>query len=206
MSEEILGKGSFSTVYAATGRSNQKLAVKVIPNHNIRCKHILYSESELLYFQREINLLKTCKNDWVVNFVDIKKTKSNFYIFLEYCEGGNLAEYIEKNKRLPEMEALRLFSQLVKGMSCLKKMDIIHRDLKPANIMLKNGNVKIVDFGLAGKFYSGELLKTFAGSPLNMAPEILKGQAYSDKVDIYSAGTILYEMLYGVCPYSARNR
>ena len=58
--------------------------------------------------------------------------------------------------------------------------------------MLKNGNIKIVDFGLARKFFAGELLKTFAGSPFNMAPEILKGQPYSDKVDIYSAGTILY--------------
>lgn len=150
--------------------------------------------------------MRRCKNEWIVDFVDIKKTKGNFYIFLEYCEGGNLAEYISKNRRLPEMEALRLFSQLVRGMSCMKSMNIIHRDLKPANIMLKNGNIKIVDFGLARKFYTGELLKTFAGSPLNMAPEVLKGQPYTDKVDIYSAGTILYEMLYGVSPYEARCR
>ena len=147
-----------------------------------------------------------CKNEWIVDFVDVKKTKSNFYIFLEYCEGGNLAEHISTNSRLPEIEAIRLFSQLVKGMSSMKSMNIIHRDLKPANIMLKNGNIKIVDFGLARKFFTGELLKTFAGSPLNMAPEILKGQSYSDKVDIYSAGTILYEMLYGVSPYEARCR
>ena len=68
------------------------------------------------------------------------------------------------------MEALRIFSQLVRGMSCMKGMNIIHRDLKPANIMLKNGNIKIVDFGLARKFYRGELMKTCVGSPLNMAP------------------------------------
>jgi len=54
-------------------------------------------------------------------------------------------------------------------------MNIIHRDLKPANIMLKNGNIKIVDFGLARKFSNGELMRTYVGSPLNMAPEILKG-------------------------------
>ena len=68
------------------------------------------------------------------------------------------------------MEAVRIFSQIIRGMSCMKAMNIIHRDLKPANIMLKNGNVKIVDFGLARKFYHGELLKTIVGSPLNMAP------------------------------------
>ena len=74
----------------------------------------------------------------------------------------------------------------------MRTMNIIHRDLKPANIMLKNGNIKIVDFGLARKFYHGELMKTFVGSPLNMAPEVLKGKPYTEKVDVYSAGTILY--------------
>lgn len=117
-----------------------------------------------------------------------------------------MADYIEKNKRLPELEALRLFGQLIKGMNCMRSMNIIHRDLKPANIMLKNGNIKIVDFGLARKFYNGELMRTYVGSPLNMAPEILKGQNYTDKVDVYSAGTILYEMLYGVSPYEANCR
>jgi len=102
--------------------------------------------------------------------VDIQKSKSNFYIFLEYCDGGNLAEYIQSRTRLPENEALRLFGQLVKGMNCMKAMNIIHRDLKPANIMIKNGNLKIVDFGLARRFYNGELMKTMVGSPLNMAP------------------------------------
>jgi serine/threonine-protein kinase ULK/ATG1 len=71
---------------------------------------------------------------------------------------------------LPEIEALRLFGQLIKGMNSMKAMNIIHRDLKPANIMLKNGNIKIVDFGLARKFFNGELMKTYVGSPMNMAP------------------------------------
>jgi serine/threonine protein kinase len=68
------------------------------------------------------------------------------------------------------MEALRLFGQLIKGMNYMKSMNIIHRDLKPANIMLQNGNIKIIDFGLARKFCHGELMVTYVGSPLNMAP------------------------------------
>lgn len=87
--------------------------------------------------------------------VDVQKSKSNFYIFLEYCDGGNLSEYIQSRTRLPESEALRLFGQLVKGMKYLNTMNIIHRDLKPSNIMLKNGNIKISDFGLARKFLHG---------------------------------------------------
>lgn len=71
--------------------------------------------------------------------------------------------------------------------------------------MMKNNNIKIVDFGLAKKFFKGQMLKTFAGSPLNMAPQILKGHMYDQKVDVYSAGTILYEMLFGVCPFSSQD-
>ena len=59
-------------------------------------------------------------------------------------------------------------------MEAMKKLNIIHRDLKPANIMLKEGQIKIVDFGLARKYSKGEMMKTYAGSPFNMAPEVLK--------------------------------
>lgn len=83
----------------------------------------------------------------------------------------------------------------------MKALKIIHRDLKPANIMLKDSRAKIVDFGLARKYARGEMMTSFAGTPFNMAPEIIKGRLYDEKVDIYSAGTVLYEMLFGVCPF-----
>lgn len=69
---------------------------------------------------------------------------------------------------------------------------MIHRDLKPANILLKEGRVKIADFGLACRYSKEEMLRSFAGTPLNMAPEILKGMSYNHKADVYSAGTVLY--------------
>ena len=111
---------------------------------------------------------------------------------MEYCEGGNLADYIKNKNKIPEVEALKIFGQIIRGMNVMKHTKIIHRDLKPANIMLKNGKVKIVDFGLAKKFSKGEMFNTFAGSPFSMAPEILKRYPYNDKVDVYSAGTVLY--------------
>jgi len=82
------------------------------------------------------------------------------------------------------------------------QMKILHRDLKPSNILFHNKKIKIADFGfckpLAGAFDSAE---TMVGSPIYMAPEILKGQPYNLKADLYSLGVVLYEMLYGVCPY-----
>ena len=77
-------------------------------------------------------------------------------------------------------------------MSAMHQFKIVHRDLKPANIMMKNGKAKITDFGLACKFNKDEMLQAFMGTPLNMAPEILKKMYYNEKVNIYSAGTILY--------------
>ena len=100
---------------------------------------------------------------------------------------------------------MKIFGQIVKGLSVMHQFKVMHRDLKPSNILLKNGRVKIADFGLACKFSKDQLLRTFAGTPLNMAPEILKGRLYNQKVDIYSAGTVLYEMLYGVMPFKGRD-
>lgn len=69
----------------------------------------------------------------------------------------------------------------------------------------KKDLVKIVDFGLAKKYSKGEMLKTFAGSPFNMAPQIMKGHSYDQKVDVYSLGTVLYQMLFGVCPFKGKD-
>lgn len=82
---------------------------------------------------------------------------------------------------------------------------IVHRDLKPDNILFKNGRIKISDFGLARSYSRHQMMKSYAGTPFNMAPEILRGNYYSHKVDIYSAATILYQMLYGSVPYKARD-
>jgi serine/threonine protein kinase len=116
-----------------------------------------------------------------------------------------LAEYIRRRRKLPEPEAMKIFGQIVRGLSAMHQFKIMHRDLKPANILLKNGKAKIADFGLACKFSRDHMLRSFAGTPIHMAPEILKGQLYNQKVDVYSAGTVLYEMLYGVIPFRGRD-
>lgn len=87
-----------------------------------------------------------------MNLIDVKKTRNNLYIFLEYCQDGTLAELIDSKNRMDEAEAMAIFAQIVRGMQVLSVNKIIHRDLKPTNILLKNGVVKIADFGLAKKF------------------------------------------------------
>lgn len=139
----------------------------------------------------------------MVGLLEAKKTHRHLYIFMEYCSGGSLEQLLREKGRLGEEDAMRKFGQIVRGMQVLAACSVVHRDLKPANILLSGEVVRIADFGLARKCREGELLQSYKGSPLNMAPEILRGHSYSEKVDVYSAGTVLYEMLFGVAPHEA---
>ncbi len=127
----------------------------------------------------------------------MKKTKNNFYLFLEYCEGGDLQNYVSKRGRLHEQEALSLFFQILRAFCTIVRLGLIHRDLKPENIFLKDGKIKIGDFGLSKQLNPDQFTKTYAGSPFNMAPEIIQHKPYDNRADIYSMGTVLHYMLYG---------
>lgn len=91
--------------------------------------------------------------------------------------------------------------QLRAGFEVLFEEKILHRDLKPSNILFHNGVVKIADFGFCKEMMENDMAQTMVGSPIYMAPEILKGSVYDHRADIWSLGVILYEMMYGFCPY-----
>ena len=127
----------------------------------------------------------------------------NRYLVLEYVEGGELFDYIGKQGYLDEKEAVRIFRQIISGLSYCHRFKICHRDLKPENILLDgNQNVKIVDFGMAALQPVNKYLKTSCGSPHYAAPEIAQGKPYrGDRVDIWSCGVILFAMLAGYLPF-----
>ena len=82
----------------------------------------------------------------------------------------------------------------------------MHRDLKPSNILVSDGIIKIADFGFCKSLDSHrDLAQTMLGSPIYMAPEVLKGEIYTIKADIWSLGVVIYEMLYGFCPFEERS-
>lgn len=125
------------------------------------------------------------------------------YLVLEYVEGGELFHHISENGRLPEHEAVRIFRQMISGLSYCHRFNICHRDLKPENILMdRNRNVKIVDFGMAALQPANKWLYTSCGSPHYASPEVIRGQNYrGDKADIWSCGVILYAMLTGTLPF-----
>lgn len=113
--------------------------------------------------------------------------------------------HICENGRLPESEAVRIFRQMISGLSYCHRFNICHRDLKPENILMdRNKNVKIVDFGMAALQPANKWLNTSCGSPHYASPEVIKGQNYrGDKADVWSCGVILFAMLTGTLPFDS---
>ncbi|KAF3440537.1 hypothetical protein FNV43_RR18821 [Rhamnella rubrinervis] len=130
---------------------------------------------------------------------------SCIFLVLEFCAGGNLASYINQHGRVEEQIVRRIMQQLGAGLEILHSHHIIHRDLKPENILLSGSEddmlLKIADFGLSRSVPPGDYAETVCGSPLYMAPEVLQFQRYDEKVDMWSVGAILFELLNGYPPF-----
>ena len=122
--------------------NNLDIAVKCIFRKNIKGKF-----SDLL--ETEIKVLKQCNNDNIIKLYDIKKTANNFYLIMEYCNEGDLLQYLKDKNQLPEDEATDFLLQILNGFKTLEKNKIMHRDLKLANILKHDGQIKIADFGFS---------------------------------------------------------
>ena len=124
------------------------------------------------------------------------------YLIMEYCSGGNLQDRLHKAGVMPEYVAKKLTRELLSALSYMHKQKIGHRDLKPENILFTEyGVAKIADFGFARYIKQARSLST-VGTPLYIAPEIIKG-VYSTKCDIWSLGITLYLSMVGRPPYIA---
>lgn len=206
-----LGSGAFATVYLCYKKEDGKrYAIKVIDlemvlSKNKKIKEQLNTEIEIMREFKHPNLVS-------LNDVIIESDKKYICLVLEYCKGGDFSNFLKLNgPQLPEEQAKYFTKQLLSGLKYLRSKGIVHRDLKPQNLLLTSLNpskmkLKIADFGFA-KYVrnSNVLLETVCGSPLYMAPEILKQQKYDDKADLWSVGVILFEMVFGVLPFMASN-
>ena len=143
----------------------------------------------------------------IIQLYEIIETPKQLYLIMEYANGGELFDYIVKNQRVKEPQALKFFHQIIAGVEYLHKLNIVHRDLKPENLLLDhNQNIKIVDFGLSNTYKTGQTLKTACGSPCYAAPEMIAGQRYhGSHVDIWSCGVILFALICGYLPFEDAN-
>ncbi|KAL0451106.1 UNVERIFIED_CONTAM: Serine/threonine-protein kinase ATG1c [Sesamum latifolium] len=200
-----IGAGSFSTVWHARHRVHgTEVAIKEIVTARLSPK---LQES----LKSEIFILKRVNHPNIIRLHDMIEEPGKMYIILEYCKGGDLSMYIQQSQgRVPEATAKHFMQQLAEGLKVLRENNFIHRDLKPQNLLLStdgdNCILKIADFGFARSLQPRGLAETLCGSPLYMAPEIMQLQKYDAKADLWSVGTILYQLVTGKTPFTGNNQ
>jgi serine/threonine protein kinase len=145
------------------------------------------------FTNNEIAILSKINHINIIKFVEMLRTANNYYLVYEFCNGGTLSEHIKSKGKLTEPEAIKIFLQLRSAFEELYAENILHRDLKPTNILFHNGVVKLADFGFCKELLKeNDMTQTMVGSPIYMAPEVLKGLIYDSRADIWSLGVILY--------------
>lgn len=207
--DACIGKGNYSAVYKAhKNRGNYKLAA-------IKCITIsTLSKQSKDNLMNEINILKQIKSQHVVAMKQFTWDQRYIYLILEYCPGGNLAEFIKLKGSLSEFLTQHFVQQLTLGLECLHSKNIVHCDLKPENILLsvpplgscRNVKLKIADFGFSRRLQANQkYINGIKGSPQYMAPEILGLKPYSSQADMFSLGVIIFECLFGHAPYKTND-
>ncbi|XP_054427131.1 serine/threonine-protein kinase ULK2 isoform X2 [Pteronotus mesoamericanus] len=204
---DLVGHGAFAVVFR--GRHRQKtdweVAIKSINKKNL-------SKSQIL-LGKEIKILKELQHENIVALYDVQELPNSVFLVMEYCNGGDLADYLQAKGTLSE-DTIRVFlHQIAAAMRILHSKGIIHRDLKPQNILLSYASrrkssvsgirIKIADFGFARYLHSNMMAATLCGSPMYMAPEVIMSQHYDAKADLWSIGTVIYQCLVGKPPFQA---
>ncbi len=194
------GRGSFATVYAARDTENNHIyAVKVM--------HLeLSNDGELLArFQREAHILLNLSDPHIVRIVDYGNDNNMHFIVMDYIDGQNLKYHMITQGMMEPLHALDYSRQIAEGLDTAYKQGVVHRDIKPQNILINSkGVVKITDFGLARSRETVTLTQSnvFMGTAYYISPEQAEsGRSADTRSDLYSAATVLFEMLTGRPPF-----
>ncbi|XP_076627550.1 serine/threonine-protein kinase unc-51-like protein Atg1 isoform X2 [Colletes latitarsis] len=192
--KDLIGHGAFAVVFRGRHRKKPNFVVAI---KSITKKSLAKSQNLL---GKEIKILK--------------ESNHNVFLVMEYCNGGDLADYLSAKGTLSE-DTIRVFlKQLAGAMKALHAKGVVHRDLKPQNILLSHNcgkacpqphqiTLKIADFGFARFLQDGVMAATLCGSPMYMAPEVIMSLQYDAKADLWSLGTIVFQCLTGKAPFQA---
>lgn len=199
---EVIGTGGMAVVYKARcHRLNRLVAVKILKDDN------LDDEDFRRRFHAESQAVAMLSHPNIVSVYDVSTSVMADYIVMELIEGITLKQYMEKKGVLNWKETLHFAMQIAKALEHAHSKGIIHRDIKPHNVMvLKNGSVKVMDFGIARLISKGNTLtKEALGSVHYISPEQARGGRVDDRSDIYSLGVVMYEMMAGRPPYDGES-
>ena len=200
--QEVLGVGGMAVVYKARcHRLNRLVAIKILKDEHAQ------DEEFRRRFHAESQAVAMLSHPNIVSVYDVASTGDANYIVMELIDGITLKQYMEKKGILNWKETLHFAIQIGKALEHAHSRGIVHRDIKPHNVMvLKNGSVKVTDFGIARVMSkSNTLTKEALGSVHYISPEQAKGGRVDSRSDIYSLGVVMYEMITGRPPYDGES-
>jgi len=196
---EELGTGGMGKVFRVFDKKmDEEVALKLIKPEIAANKQIVER------FRNEIKIARKITHKNVCRMHDLNEEGQTLYLTMEYVRGEDLKSLVHRTKHLAPETTVSIVRQIAEGLAEAHKLGIIHRDLKPQNIMIdKEGNAKIMDFGIARSLQTQGLTgeKAIIGTPEYMSPEQVEGKETDPRSDIYSLGVILYEMLTGRVPF-----
>ena len=201
--EKIIGLGGMAVVFKATDLSyGRTVAVKMLR------EDMAQDITNVKRFQNESKAVVLLEHENIVKIYDVNVDGQLKYFVMEYLEGITLKEYMKRKGKLDKLEVISCAEQILRALEHAHSKGVIHRDIKPQNIMLKpNGQIKVTDFGIA-KLPSAETVTMedkAIGTVYYISPEQASGKKVDSRTDIYSLGSLLYEMATGELPYDGDN-
>ena len=203
--EKELGKGTYGVVYKARKKNDNNIyVIKQISLSGLK-------KDQKNEVKQESEILKKIKSKYVVKYYDSFEEDDKLNIVMEYCESGDLCEFIESQKKtkvlLKEDVIWKFLIKITLGLADIHKLKILHRDLKSLNIFLKKEiDVRVGDLGVAKVLNQTFFAKTFIGTPYYLSPEICEDKPYNDKSDVWALGCIIYELCTYQHPFTARSQ
>ena len=199
---DIIGSGGMAVVYKARcHRLNRLVAIKILKDENMEDADFLRR------FHAESRAVAMLSHPNIVSVFDVSNVEDKDYIVMELIDGITLKQYIERMGALKWRQALHFATRIAEALDHAHSRKLVHRDIKPHNVMvLKNGDVKVTDFGIARMLESDNTMtKEAIGSVHYISPEQAKGGRVDERSDLYSLGVVMYEMITGRTPYEGES-
>ncbi|CAD8170966.1 unnamed protein product [Paramecium pentaurelia] len=193
--DKVLGKGAYGVVLLAQAiNSVSQFAAKIISKKSL-------SPTDIVNLRNEINIQSKLSHPNVVSMVDAFEDNEYLYMLLEYCNGGCLFTNIQLSGPLREEKAHKYFVQIVQAVQYLHQKNFLHRDIKLSNLLLTHDDqIKLADFTWSTSLSMGYVAPQICGTLEYMPPEVIKNGFQNEKLDIWSLGIVLYEMLHNDLP------
>ena len=200
---DVLGRGAMGIVLRAHDPAiGRQVAIKLVRADLLEGAE---RESYLVRFQQEAQAAGRCSHPNIVAVYDFALHEGNPFIAMEFVEGESLAQRLARGERFSVADAVSITVDVLAALECAHGQGVVHRDIKPANVLLSGGRVRVMDFGIS-RMPDSTLTHGFVlGTPSYMSPEQCRGGDVDHRSDLFSTGTLLFELLTGTRPFAGKS-